>query len=80
MIRFLCSESSTHRRVGIGKTTIETIERLALETGLSLWGAIGEGIQRQLLAGRTVVALKAFRDLIQDGRAMLAGTPRRTTG
>src|SRR4029434_4876484 len=27
---------------GIGKTTIETIERLALETGLSLWGAIGE--------------------------------------
>jgi DNA helicase-2/ATP-dependent DNA helicase PcrA len=59
---------------GIGKTTIETIERLALETGLSLWGAIGEGIQRQLLAGRTVVALKAFRDLIQDGRAMLAGT------
>src|SRR5206468_10060564 len=23
---------------GIGKTTIETIERLALETGLSLWG------------------------------------------
>jgi DNA helicase-2/ATP-dependent DNA helicase PcrA len=32
---------------GIGKTTIETIERLALETGLSLWGAIGETIHRQ---------------------------------
>ena len=29
---------------GIGKTTIETIERLALETGLSLWGATGEAI------------------------------------
>jgi len=25
---------------GIGKTTIETMERLALETGMSLWGAI----------------------------------------
>jgi len=32
---------------GIGKTTIETIERLALETGLSLWGAIGEAIARE---------------------------------
>ena len=35
---------------GIGKTTMETIERLALETGLSLWGAIGETIRRQLSA------------------------------
>ena len=35
---------------GIGKTTIETLERVALETGLSLWGAIGEAIRRQLLA------------------------------
>jgi DNA helicase-2/ATP-dependent DNA helicase PcrA len=59
---------------GIGKTTIETIERLALETGLSLWGAIGEAIERQLLPGRAVAAMKSFRELIEDGRAMLAGT------
>jgi DNA helicase-2/ATP-dependent DNA helicase PcrA len=59
---------------GIGKTTIETIERLALETGLSLWGAIGEAIQRQLLPGRALSAMKSFRDLIEDGAAMLAGT------
>jgi DNA helicase-2/ATP-dependent DNA helicase PcrA len=58
---------------GIGKTTIEMLERLALETGLSLWGAIGEGINRQLLPGRAVTALKSFRELIEDGRAMLAG-------
>jgi ATP-dependent DNA helicase UvrD/PcrA len=58
---------------GIGKTTIETIERLALETGLSLWGAIGETIQRQLLPQRALAALKSFRDLIEDARAMLAG-------
>ncbi len=59
---------------GIGKTTIETIERLALETGLSMWGAVGEAITRQLLPGRALAALKSFRGLIEDGRAMLAGT------
>ncbi len=59
---------------GIGKTTIETIERLALETGLSLWGAVGETISRQLLPARALTALKTFRDLIDDGRAMLGGT------
>ena len=46
---------------GIGKTTIETLERLALETGLSLWGAIAEVIKRQLLPPRAVAALKTFR-------------------
>ncbi len=59
---------------GIGKTTIETLERVALETGISLWGAIGEVIKRQLLPPRAVAALKSFRDLIDDGRAMLFGT------
>ncbi len=59
---------------GIGKTTIETIERLALETGLSMWGAVGEASKRQLLPARALGALKSFRDLIEDGRAMLAGT------
>ncbi len=59
---------------GIGKTTIEMIERLALETGLSMWGAVGEAITRQLLPARALAALKSFRDLIEDGRAMLAGT------
>jgi DNA helicase-2/ATP-dependent DNA helicase PcrA len=58
---------------GIGKTTIEMIERLALETGLSMWGAIGEAITRQLLPARALAALKSFRALIEDGRAMLAG-------
>jgi len=58
---------------GIGKTTLETLERVALETGLSLWGAIGEVIQRQLLPQRALAALKSFRDLIEDARAMLAG-------
>ena len=59
---------------GIGKTTMETIEHVALEAGVSLWGAIDETIRRQLLPQRAVSALKSFRDLIEDGRAMLAGT------
>jgi DNA helicase-2/ATP-dependent DNA helicase PcrA len=59
---------------GIGKTTIETLERVALETGLSLWGAIGESIRRQLLPQRALLALKGFHDLIEDARAILAGT------
>ena len=59
---------------GIGKTTMETVERVGLETGLSLWGAIGEVIRRQLLPQRAVAALNGFRDLIEDARAMLLGT------
>src|SRR5512147_1407656 len=59
---------------GIGKTTLETLERVALETGTSLWGAISETLRRQLLPQRALAALKAFRDLIEDARAMLAGT------
>src|SRR5207302_1479918 len=59
---------------GIGKTTVETLEALALETGLSLWGAMGEAIQRQLLPVRACLALRNFRELIEDAQAMLAGT------
>src|SRR5580693_6124210 len=59
---------------GIGKGTIDTLEHLALETGLSLWGATGEAIRRQLLPQRAVASLKTFQQLIVDAQAMLAGT------
>ncbi len=58
---------------GIGKGTIETLERLALETGLSLWGAMGEALRRQLLPPRALAALKSFQQLIVDAQAILAG-------
>jgi DNA helicase-2/ATP-dependent DNA helicase PcrA len=58
---------------GIGKGTIDTLEQLALETGLSLWGAVGEAVKRQLVPPRAVAALKSFQQLIEDARAMLAG-------
>jgi DNA helicase-2/ATP-dependent DNA helicase PcrA len=59
---------------GIGKGTIETLERLALETGLSLWGAVEEAIRRQLLPPRALSALKSFQQLTVDAQAMLSGT------
>ncbi len=59
---------------GIGKNTLETLERIALETGLSLWRAIGEAVHGQLLQPRALSALKAFKELIDDARAMHLGT------
>jgi DNA helicase-2/ATP-dependent DNA helicase PcrA len=59
---------------GIGKTTMEVVERAALETGLSLWRAIGECGRRALLQQRALASLQSFADLIEDARAMIAGT------
>jgi DNA helicase-2/ATP-dependent DNA helicase PcrA len=59
---------------GIGKGTIDTLERMALETGLSLWGALGEAIRKQLLPPRALAALKSFQQLIVDAQAILSGT------
>jgi ATP-dependent DNA helicase UvrD/PcrA len=56
---------------GIGKTTMETVERVALETNLSLWGALQEVVERRLLPARATAALAAFRDLIREARAMV---------
>jgi DNA helicase-2/ATP-dependent DNA helicase PcrA len=61
---------------GLGKTTMETIERIALETGTSMWGAINETVRQQLLPARALSALNSFRELIEDGRAMFLGTFR----
>ena len=59
---------------GIGKTTMETVERIALETGVPLWEAVGETIRRKLLPQRATAALKNFRDIIEDARAMMSGS------
>jgi DNA helicase-2/ATP-dependent DNA helicase PcrA len=59
---------------GIGKTTMETVERIALETGVSLWDAVREAIERKLLPQRATAALKNFREIIEDARAMMSGS------
>ncbi|WP_432279824.1 ATP-dependent helicase [Terriglobus roseus] len=56
---------------GIGKTTMETLERIALTTGMSSWDAIERVAAEQLLPARAITALTGFRRLILDARAML---------
>ncbi len=56
---------------GIGKTTMETLERMALATGMSTWDAIGKAIEDRLLPARALQALSGFKRLIEDARAML---------
>ena len=56
---------------GIGKTTLETLERLALETGVSTWEAIEQATRNQLVPARACVALDGFRQVIKDARALM---------
>jgi DNA helicase-2/ATP-dependent DNA helicase PcrA len=56
---------------GIGKTTLETLERIALETGVSTWTAMGQAIQGKLIPARAALALEGFRRIILDGRALM---------
>jgi DNA helicase-2/ATP-dependent DNA helicase PcrA len=56
---------------GIGKATLETLERLALETGTSTWDAIGTAITNRLIPTRALMALEQFRQLMLDAQAMM---------
>ncbi|HVT98993.1 MAG TPA: 3'-5' exonuclease, partial [Acidobacteriaceae bacterium] len=56
---------------GIGKTTMETLERIALETGSSIWTGIDRALEKQLLPQRSLQALDGFRRIITDARAMV---------
>jgi DNA helicase II / ATP-dependent DNA helicase PcrA len=49
---------------GIGKTTLDDIERRAKDFGVSYWETIGIIIEQNLLPPRTVNALKSFQDII----------------
>ena len=60
---------------GIGKSTLETLERIALETGSSLWTGIERALDDKLLPSRALSALDGFRRLIADARAMLGSEP-----
>jgi DNA helicase-2/ATP-dependent DNA helicase PcrA len=56
---------------GIGKTTLEAVERLALETGISTWNATAAAIANRLIPTRASMALDSFRQLILDAQAMM---------
>jgi DNA helicase-2/ATP-dependent DNA helicase PcrA len=51
---------------GIGRTTVEQIERHTREHGLSLWESIGRIIDDQALSTRSQSSLVTFRSLIQE--------------
>ena len=57
---------------GIGRTTMDTLERVAIETGTSTWTAIGRALKERLLPSRALIALDSFRRMIGDAHAMLA--------
>ena len=56
---------------GIGKMTLETLERLALETNVSTWEAMGAALSNRLLTARATAAIEGFRQLIVDAQAMM---------
>jgi len=51
---------------GIGRTTVEQIERYAREHGLSLWNSIERIIDDEHLSTRSQSSLVTFRNLIQE--------------
>jgi len=56
---------------GIGKTTLETLERLALETGQSTWDGTLRHPRHRLIPTRALMAIESFRQLILDAQAMM---------
>lgn len=65
---------------GIGKATTDTLDRIAIETGISLWKAMEQAISSALVSPRAVTALKTFRDIVEGARAMLAGNYQQWLG
>ncbi len=57
---------------GIGRTTLDTLERLAIETGTSTYTAIGHALREKLLPSRALIALDSFHRMMEDARALLA--------
>ena len=51
---------------GIGRTTVEQIERYARENGISLWEAIQRILDEQHLSTRSQSSLVMFRNLVQE--------------
>ncbi|HUB51344.1 MAG TPA: UvrD-helicase domain-containing protein, partial [Terracidiphilus sp.] len=56
---------------GIGKSTLEIVERLALETDKSAWDAAAAAIKNRLIPARAIAAIDSFRQIILDAQAMM---------
>ncbi len=51
---------------GIGRTSLEQVEQVANETGLSIWETIGKMLDENQFGTRAYAAFSAFRDLVND--------------
>jgi len=51
---------------GIGKTTTDTLEELAVERGASIWSAIEIAVQEGRLPMRTIRALEGFHTMVAE--------------
>jgi DNA helicase-2/ATP-dependent DNA helicase PcrA len=60
---------------GIGRTTVEQIEKYGRERGLSLWDAIERIIDDQQLSTRSQSSLVVFRNLIQELSLVASSAP-----
>src|ERR1035437_9332368 len=60
---------------GIGRTTVEQIERYGRDNGLNLWDAIERIIDDQQLSTRSQSALVIFRNLIQELSLVASQSP-----
>jgi DNA helicase II / ATP-dependent DNA helicase PcrA len=60
---------------GIGRTTVDQIERYAREHSLSLWNAIERIIDDEHLSTRSQSSLVMFRNLIQELSLVASSRP-----
>ena len=60
---------------GIGRTTVEQIERHARELGLSLWDAVQGVVDARGLSTRSQSSLVLFRNLMQDISLVASASP-----
>ena len=48
---------------GIGKTTMDTLERIALTTGMSTWDAMARATEERLLPRARIVSTRKFSEV-----------------
>ena len=63
---------------GIGKTSLDQVERYANEHRISLWTAIGRMLEAGVFPARAQSALASFRKLIEESIQAAAGQPLHT--
>jgi len=60
---------------GIGKSTMDMVEKFALENNLSVWSAMERMTEQQALGARAEAAIGAFQRLIDELRELLHKEP-----